>query len=156
MHGQLKTHASILAVIALSIGLMACGGAGDSGTPGAQASTTPDRLDGTTWGLITVDGQPAPDGVTATLDLASGMASGSSGCNTYSGPYTVDGPSLAIGPFASTERACAEPAMSFEQAYLAALAGVTTWAVPQDIPIGRQLTLTGSGPILVFGPPAGS
>ena len=46
--------------------------------------------------------------------------------------------------------------MSAEQACLAALAGVTTWAIPQDAPIGTQLTLTGSGPKLVFGsPPSG-
>jgi len=37
----------------------------------------------------------------------------------------------------------------------AALEGVTTWAVPQDAPMGTQLTLSGAGPRLVFGKPAG-
>jgi len=51
--------------------------------------------------------------------------------------------------------ACPGTVMAFEQAYLAALEGVTTWAVPQDAPMGTQLTLSGAGPKLVFGKPAG-
>ena len=45
--------------------------------------------------------------------------------------------------------------MAFEQVYVIALEGVATWAVPQDAAMGTQLTLSGTGPRLVFGKPAG-
>jgi heat shock protein HslJ len=35
--------------------------------------------------------------------------SGSGGCNTYQGAYTVDGDSLTFGPLATTMMACSEP-----------------------------------------------
>ena len=91
-----------------------------------------------------------------TLAFASGKASGTSGCNQYNGSYTVDGQSLEFGTMSMTAMACAGPAMALEQAYVAALDGVTTWAVPQDVAMGTELTLTGSGPKLVFGKPSGS
>ncbi|HEV8402512.1 MAG TPA: META domain-containing protein [Candidatus Limnocylindrales bacterium] len=50
--------------------------------------------------------------------------SGSSGCNTYQGPYTTNGTVVAIGPLATTQKACPEDVMTQEQAVLAALTGV--------------------------------
>ena len=49
---------------------------------------------------------------------------GSSGCNTYDGPYTTNGNIAAIGPLATTRMACAEDVMAQETAFLAALQGV--------------------------------
>ena len=49
---------------------------------------------------------------------------GSSGCNTYEGPYTTNGTLAAIGPLASTRKACPDDVMSQETAFLAALQGV--------------------------------
>jgi heat shock protein HslJ len=51
----------------------------------------------------------------ATLSFIAGTASGSSGCNTFTGPYQVNGPSMAIGLLASTRMACPDPVMVFEQ-----------------------------------------
>ena len=45
---------------------------------------------------------------------------GSSGCNTYQGPYTTNGIVAAIGPLATTRMACAEDVMAQETAFLAA------------------------------------
>jgi heat shock protein HslJ len=142
------------AMLALSI--VACSGDAPA-TGAASPSPAADRLDGSSWALQSVADQPVPDGVSATLVFAEGQVSGSSGCNTFSGPYTVSGPvSIDIGPLVSTRMACPEPAMTFETTYLAALDGATTWAVPADAPIGTQLTISGTGPKLVFGKPAGS
>ena len=49
---------------------------------------------------------------------------GSSGCNTYQGPYTTNGSLAAIGPLASTRMACPDDVMTQETAFLAALQGV--------------------------------
>lgn len=139
----------------LAITLAACsGGSPVSGTPSSSPVT--DRLAGTIWKLLSVADQPVPAGLSATLAFDAGQASGSSGCNTFSGQYELTGPdSIRIGPLATTRKACPEPAMTFETTYLAALSAVTTWAVPADTPIGTQLTLSGQGSKLVFGKPAG-
>jgi len=63
-----------------------------------------------------------------------GRLAGSGGCNRYSGEYALEGDRLAIGPLASTRKACLEPEGVGEQeaAYLAALARVTTWSFRED------------------------
>ena len=58
--------------------------------------------------------------------------SGSSGCNTYSGTYSVDGTSLSVGPLATTRLACDEPVMEQEQAYLEALQAATRFELTTD------------------------
>jgi heat shock protein HslJ len=140
----------------LVFSLAACSGAA---TLSATASPSPasDPLAGTRWALLSVADQPVPAGISATLAFDAGQASGSGGCNTFTGEYKVARPdSIHIGPLASTRKACPAPVADFEATYLAALQGVTTWAVPADAPIGTQLTL-GGGPVpkLVFGKPAG-
>lgn len=150
-----------LIVTLLAIGLLVAACAGSTGStsgPTDRASSAPDPLDGTSWFLQSLDGEPIAADAGITLAFSEGSVSGSSGCNTYSGAYQLDGPSVTIGPLAATEMACAEPAkMTIEADYLESLAEVTAWAVPQDVPIGAQLTLTGTGPKLVFGrPPSAS
>ena len=60
--------------------------------------------------------------LTAVFRLA--KVGGSSGCNTYDGPYTTNGTVAAIGPLATTRMACADDVMAQETAFLAALQGV--------------------------------
>jgi heat shock protein HslJ len=140
----------------LGLSLVACSGAGEA--PGsASPSPAGDPLDGIQWSLKSVADEPLPDGISATLALDAGQAAGSSGCNTFSGPSEVAaGGTIRVGPLASTRKACPDAVMSFEASYLAALEGVSRWAVPADAPMGTQLTLSGSGPKLVFGKLAGS
>jgi heat shock protein HslJ len=69
--------------------------------------------------------------LTATFG-ADGRLSGSAGCNTYTGTYTVDGSSMSIGPLATTRIACPEPIMQQENAYLAALAATSQFMLTPD------------------------
>jgi heat shock protein HslJ len=152
---HLATARSMLVMTAGIATIMAGCAASSGPTPGTSEppSAIPDRLDGTTWVLLSVADAPVPGATPVTLAFSAGTVSGSSGCNTYRGQYAIDGPSLTLGPLITTRKACPEPIMTGETAYLAALEGVDRWAVPQDAAMGTQLTLLGTGPKLVFGPP---
>jgi len=83
---------------------------------------------------------PVP-GSQLTAEFAKGTISGDAGCNQYSGPYEVDGTKIAIGPVASTLRACADPAVGEQESqYLAALALARTFSLA-----GGNLTLFRDG-----------
>jgi len=81
-------------------------------------------------------------GSTLSLEFTAKEASGDGGCNTFSGAYEVRGTdAIAIGPLASTLRACADAAIGTqEQQYLAALELAKTYQVT-----GNQLTLFRDG-----------
>ena len=84
------------------------------------------------WTLTSylVDGtlQPVPSGASATAVFAAGTVAGNSGCNQYTGSYTVDDPKLTIGPLATTMMACQPPASDLETAYLADMGKVASFA----------------------------
>lgn len=62
-----------------------------------------------------------------------GTVAGSGGCNTYNGPYKVDGASIEIGPLASTMMMCADPAVGQQEtSYFAALDKAATFAFNGD------------------------
>jgi heat shock protein HslJ len=130
---------------------------GATATPGTSAEPA-NQLSGTSWKLTAIGDQPIAGGVEATMAFGGdGQATGSGGCNTFNGPYAVDGMSIKIGPLAATMMACPEPQMTVEASYFAALDKVTTWQVPQDVPITQgPLVLAGPGgqPKLTFAPAA--
>lgn len=98
-------------------------------------------LAGTNWSVVNYNnGKDAL--VSALLDTQitalfgeDGTVSGTASCNNYSGPYTVDGQSIQIGPLVSTMMACADPEgiMEQETAYLAALEQATTYQIEGDM-----------------------
>ncbi len=53
--------------------------------------------------------------VTFTKD---GLVYGDSGCNRFTGGYTIDGDRIEIGPLASTMMMCPQPQMDAEQSFL--------------------------------------
>jgi heat shock protein HslJ len=99
-----------------------------------------DPLQDTNWNLVAYNN--GNQAVVTVLDGTSidalfssdGTLSGSSGCNTYSANFTVDGANLQIGPAASTRMFCSDPAgvMDQEQAYLAALENAATFKITGD------------------------
>jgi len=93
--------------------------------------------------LYTGDAISSPvAGSTLTLAFTATEVSGDSGCNPYSGPFETSGAdAITLGPFASTLRACADPAVDTqEQQYLAALELAKTYQVTDN-----QLTLFRDG-----------
>jgi heat shock protein HslJ len=83
-------------------------------------------------------GIPLPQDVAVVRPSAtfeSGTVSGSTGCNRYTGPYTLDG---GAGQIASTMMACIPPADWIERAFLDALGKVAGWRSG-----GEQLVLVG-------------
>ena len=73
---------------------------------------------------------PVPTGISAAMSfLNDGTMEGFGGCNDFSGPYTVDGDSIAIGPLMSTMKACSDEINAFESQLLTALDNSTTWSV---------------------------
>jgi heat shock protein HslJ len=87
-------------------------------------------LDGTSWTLLALDGQPALADTAATLSFLANQVSGSGGCNSYSASFSLgeDNPLvMTIGPLTATDKSCPELAGSQESAYLAALDDVARW-----------------------------
>lgn len=94
-------------------------------------------LSGTSWEAVNFNnGRQAVVGVITGTTLTAefgkdGTLSGNSGCNTFSGPYKVDGEKIKIGPLASTMMACSDPegVMEQEAQYLAALQMADTYQI---------------------------
>ena len=101
--------------------LSACGGDGEERT----------SLDGSSWTLVEGAGVSVPDGVTMTIEFEGGRASGTGGCNRFTGSYDEDGESISLGQVASTRMACSEEVMSSETAYLSALESVSSWSASE-------------------------
>lgn len=100
----------------------------------AQGTGLPAEMLGVEWSLVSIQSAPgtAEDttgkGLTIKFD-ASGLASGSGGCNTFRGGYTAgEGQTLTFSPLATTLMACAEPEVAErETTYLKALEGVGSY-----------------------------
>ena len=100
-------------------------------------------LANTNWQLVSAYGAPVtPAGQPQTLYFSTtNTVSGNGGCNQLSGPYTVNGSSLVIGPLASTQMMCEQAAMTQEQTYIQALTAVASFEIS-----GNQLILrSGAG-----------
>jgi heat shock protein HslJ len=109
-------------------------------------------LDGTTWTLTAfIDGETATSllaDTEITLAFEDGQATGSGGCNSYGGSYTLEHGELHIGPVAITEMYCMTPAGIIEQEthFTDILTNITLFKWDAD-----QLTLkTADGHGLVF------
>jgi heat shock protein HslJ len=115
---------------------------------------TPLPFVGTTWSLGLYKGA---DGTmtavlpttTVTALFENGNLTGSAGCNSYFGGYTLVGVNgITLGPIGSTLMFCGEPGvMEQETAYLALLQSAVSWEVS-----GAQLILSDAGgmPILEY------
>jgi heat shock protein HslJ len=108
--------------------------AGGCGGDEEESAADPSSLEGVPWVLVSgvdVDGWEA---VAPSLTFEDGQASGSSGCNQFSGSYTVDGSSLEL---AMTAMGCPPPADEVERASMDALQGTAGWRLE-----GEELSST--------------
>lgn len=107
-------------------------------------------LGGVVWSLVSygpVDAPIAPvPEVPVTLTFTQQGVSGTAGCNSYTGSFTYDVGRLSFGALATTQMACAEPVMTQESTFLAALQGATTFEIFEG-----QLRIGYPEGVLVFG-----
>ncbi len=102
-----------------------------------------DPLAGTNWTLAMLGGRALLSDTVITLRfMADGSVSGSDGCNSYRGSYTVDGATIRFpSDFAATMMACPEPIMNQASAYTQALKRAASYAADAD----RLMLRDGSG-----------
>jgi heat shock protein HslJ len=93
------------------------------------------RLDGIAGDGDTVSSVLAGTEVTAAFDTE-GRLAGSSGCNGFGAPYTVEGDAIHVGEIASTAIGCEPDVMAQEAAFLDALRRAATFRIE-----GSTLTL---------------
>jgi heat shock protein HslJ len=124
MNRQLRSR-RVVALTVIALSAMALSGCG---------SGTDDDPTGRTWQLTELDGSSLVEGTVIDLTISDGTASGSAGCNTYTGEVTVsdDGTMTLGSEIASTMMACDQPIMDQEQRYLDALAQVTGYEMAPD------------------------
>ena len=134
----MKTHKLIsLFALVLVLGLAACS---------AAAHST--DLNGTSWALVEISGQPVVAGSSPTLSFEEEQAGGNSSCNSFSASYEAsqDG-KLTFGPPMSTLMACLDSGgvMDQETAYLAALQSAAAYQMKD----GRLLILNADGDVVL-------
>jgi copper homeostasis protein (lipoprotein) len=105
----------------------------DCSAPLAKASSATTALEGTQWtltrvGALSVAAGAAQRTPNLTLQAAEKRAVGSSGCNRFTGSYSLQGERLKFGSVASTKMACPQ-GMDIERAFLDALARTATWRI---------------------------
>lgn len=109
-------------------------------------------IEGVEWQIDEITGEVAADidlggAAVPTLLLEDGTASGSSGCNTFSGEFSIDGDTLELGELAVTEMACDDDIMAVESAYLAALGEITVFEQDGEL---LELTSESTDTVLVY------
>jgi len=108
----------------------------------ATTASAPPALDGTRWRLASADAGPLAQEAAreVTAEFTGDRAAGFSGCNQYTGPYTLSGSTLTVGAVVATKRGCLGPGSEIERAWFDLLA--------QPIEVaseGEALVLRGGG-----------
>lgn len=121
----------------LLLSILAVAGCGDD-TPTSPSTD----LDGV-WRLISIQpaslaAQPAPAGVQYQVGFENARVFLRVDCNTCSGPFTISGTTLTVGPTLACTRAACETA-SYESAVVALMSGAHEVTATQ-----HNLTLTSS------------
>ncbi len=101
---------------------------------------TTNPLPNTNWALTAMYSQAPLPNSNITLSFVGNQVSGNSGCNSYSGPYTVSGNAITIGPLTQTQKACDADITEQERVYLLALQSATNFSLS-----GSQLILRDAG-----------
>ena len=125
------------------------------GTPGGSPVTgvTGAALEGVEWLLTEMsDGSEMfaiPPEIRASLTLVDGVAVGGSGCNTFTGPYTISADEIVFGILATTRKVCDDATLLLESNYLDALSFVARFGVRDT---GLLLVSPPGAPLLAYVP----
>jgi heat shock protein HslJ len=119
----------LLAGLAVSVVCAACAGMSKSAAGTLAAND---------WHLVAINGMAAIPGdearrPTIRFSTDSARASGSGGCNSYSGTATVSGESLHVSRVISTKRACIDQALNEQETrFFGALETVDRYGISGD------------------------
>ncbi len=106
-------------------------------------------LAGTNWTLVSYGSADNPqtvlDGAPITIQFSEGGVTGSTGCNSYHGAFQFDNGAISFTPLATTLKACDQPIMDQEKAFLDAMTTTTNYTLN-----GNQLTITYKDGVLTF------
>ena len=120
---------------ALLVAIAACAG-GKAKVPPSPVAPPEGLLHGS-WRAEEISGEHVVGAGQPTLRFnADGRAGGSGGCNSYTGPVSIDGDAMTFGRLASTQKACLPALLDQEQKFFIALAGARSYSLD-----GGQLTL---------------
>lgn len=134
----MKHRTPLTLVILLASLVIACGGGSPTPSPTGQT------LDGRTFLSTKVDGPALVAGTVIRITFKDGNVSVNAGCNSFGGPYRVDGSNLVVGQIGTTEIGCAPNLMAQDQWISGLLGGAT---IGLD---GNSLTLALSGIRVTF------
>jgi heat shock protein HslJ len=144
----------LLAIAALvALARMTTAGLAQDGTAEPELPGIPPVIWQLTEFVDTASGPEAtPESPKQTLQfLPDGRVLVTAACNTGSGSYTLEGPSLSFGPIATTRMAC--PELDLETRFLEELGFVTSYVIDQEGPSDELvLALMADGGFLRFTP----
>ena len=104
------------------------------------------ELEGKTWQLLAINGQPAVPNSHATVKFEGDKIGGNSSVNSFGGTYRASGGTLTTSDLMSTLMASADPALNQQEATFATiLQGESTYAVN-----GNQLTISSPRGTMTF------
>ncbi len=100
----------------------------------------PEKLDGTSWQVVSIDGVAIPGEREAMLRFEGTRMSGTVGCNRLGAEYGFAAKALSVGPVMSTKMACPDPVGEQEMAFVGLLGGKFSTSLPGD----GTMVLTGA------------
>ncbi len=151
---QIVLTAALIVAVGLVVGCSGIGAtqvpsAGGSGAASGGASSGAIQLAGTSWTVVSMADVQIDPAIRPTMAFgADGAVSGSDGCNTYNGTYTLTGSTLTVGQVVTTKKACGSDASSVEQTFLSYLSTPMTVSTNAQ----AQLVLTSGRDTIVATP----
>ena len=155
----------VLAALLSVAGCAAVTSPGTSPAPSSAASPGPSEatveLVGPRWVVTSIAGKDTVAASRPTMVFgADGRVQGTGSCNSYGGPYQLDGDAIDVGDVASTMMLCADQAIAAQEtAFFAALGGAQTWQLDDAgnlVIDGASRIVAEAGPAEASGSPAAS
>jgi len=125
--------------IVLAACLLSAGCVAEQPGTGQAHGESPAMLEGTSWELVSYRAEngtvmPVLNNTEVSLRFENeSRITGSAGCNSYFGQYSISGNTLAVSQLGSTEMYCTEPGvMDQESRYLTVLGSVAAFTLEND------------------------
>jgi heat shock protein HslJ len=122
-----------LALVFIAMLATACSAGSPTSAPVAAAAPSPSAtlsLPGTSWTVVGIRYEPIKGDPAPTIAFGTdGTVSGTTGCDSYTATYKVDGEFITIGPLTMTKVACDATVTDQAATFANALPKIATWKV---------------------------